>query len=105
MPGLKLVDNLDCRREIWRCMELLTKQQRIEFLEYCCRSIGILGFDQKTKSPVIVTVQNNTGEVAETYLDMMAMISGYGLDADKALAELERRASAMTTPFKIYVPE
>lgn len=101
---LQAVDNRDIRMEVWICLQKMTAQQRIDFLQYCCMSIGILGIDPKTKSPIRVIVTNNSGELSETFLDFFALISGFGLNATKALEELERRASAISTPGKIYVP-
>jgi len=84
-------DNLDDRREISRCLEILTPVERVAFLYRCCDIIGPVGMSPKGEG-IFVTITNETGDHRETFGDLCQMISQYGLDAKLCLMELERRA-------------
>lgn len=101
---LSSVDDIDTRRETLICFQILPPIERCAFLYWCCDQIGSTG---KTVSgeDVIVTITNETGEATETYLDFWQMVSQYGLDVQRALAELERRASQFTKPGGIVLTE
>lgn len=98
------IDDVDTRREIVLCLQKLSVNQRIEWLHYCCRHIGILGIDPGSGNPIVATISCPTGDICETYLDFFALVSGFGLDPKAALEDLERRA-ACAGQAKLYVPD
>ncbi len=97
---LASVDDIDTRRESLICFQILPPAERVAFLYAICDMVGPIGQTPKGEN-IHVTITNETGEATESYLDMWQMISQYGLDVQRALTELERRASQFTKPLSL----
>lgn len=91
LDNLRPIDNRDDRREIFACLQKLDDAQRIQFLQWAARQASSRLRDNG--SSVRVIVSSTTGEIAETYLDLMSLATHHGLPWDVILGELERRAS------------
>lgn len=66
----------DERREIWRLLHLLTKEQRIRWLKWCCRQVS----NQWIKTKVL----ESSGEIGEVWHEAMSLCVGNGLSAHRA---------------------
>ena len=88
--SLRAIDTKDDRREIWHLLSKLTIKQRTGFMEYCMNQINT-GIMLKTAPPwVLFECWSETGDVNETYVDLMTTIAQYSLPVDTVLRELER---------------
>lgn len=94
---LASVDDQDTRREVAYLFSILPPVERVAFLYKACDMLGPIGMSPKGEG-VFLTITNETGDYRESVLDFWAMVSQYGLDVQRALAELERRASQFTKP-------
>lgn len=99
---LSQIDNTDDRREIRRCLELLPPIERVAFLYAACDMIGPIGISPKGEG-VFLTITNETGDPSESFLDLMQMVSQYGLNIKLCLIELERRARQFSRPAGIEI--
>lgn len=91
------IETIDDRREIAYCLSVLPSVERVAFLYSCCDRVGPVGFTLKGEG-VGLTLTNETGDYMESYLDLMQMISQFGLDVKACLADLERRVKEYTSP-------
>ena len=91
--SLQQIDNLDDRREIHRLLMLLSPLARTTFLHWCATTTNKAIMVRHNPPWLLVRIENQTEEAAESYWDLMMMISQYGLDPDVVLPELERRAA------------
>ncbi|MCC7422547.1 MAG: hypothetical protein IT428_19885 [Planctomycetaceae bacterium] len=97
---LKPIDNKDDRTEIFHLLTKLTAEERVKFLEWA-RDTANAAIKLRHEPPwVLVEIQHATGDPVETYMDVAAMISTWGLDVNAVTAELERRASEK----KLWLP-
>lgn len=92
---LEPIDNLDTRREAFYLLSRLPGSSRIEFLHWCARNVNAAIRLRHDPPWVLTEVRNDTGEVMESYADLMGLICQWGMDADAALRELERRVSRL----------
>jgi len=96
LESLKPIDNIDDRREALYLLQRLPPEERVAWLYWCC--------DQTTTNRLVVTqgngsyvtIDNETGDPMESYLDFCSLVARHGLDAQAALAELERRVSEIS---------
>lgn len=87
------IDDTDSRRELFYLMSRLSPARRVEFLQWCAGVANGAIMLRHDPPWVLTVVQNETGEAMESYLDLMGLISQWGLDAGVAVKELERRVS------------
>lgn len=88
--SLQVIDTKDDRREIWHLLSKLTLAQRTGFIQHCVDQINT-GIMLKTAPPwVLFRCWSETGDVNETYVDLMTTIAQYSLPVDLVLRELER---------------
>lgn len=98
---LAAVDDIDTRREVLRCFQILPAMERVSFLLFCCDKLGPVGITNGEL--VYLTIKNDTQEPMESFLDFWMMVSQYGMNLSIALPELERRARQFTRPKGIEV--
>ncbi len=87
MDALVQIDNVDDRKEILNLFQKLSKHERIGFLTWAMSLANRLRPDGNV---VRVEVTNNTGEAAESYLDLCGLIVQWGVPRDVVLRELEQ---------------
>lgn len=66
----------DENREIWRMLQRLGPQRRIEWLRWCCRRVSSQG--------VRVDVLESSGEVAEIWNEWASLKVGHGLSVEES---------------------
>lgn len=88
IKALLKVDGLDTRREVLILLQRLSVADRLSWLEWCCANAKTEGHE---RSPAVVRGLHS-GRSMECFLDFWSLVGQHGLDADHALAALERLA-------------
>ena len=79
-------DNLDDRREIYRLLGFpgFTDHMRLDFVAWCCRLSNSKAVQSRPQ-------QKNKYTPVEACDDILALVVQFGMNLDKALAELSKR--------------
>jgi hypothetical protein len=93
IQSLKEIDDIDTRREISILLNKLTQDERVEFLQWCCRQANDRIMVLNNPPWVMVNITNNTGEANETLLDLAILHAQFGFPLQFVLTELERRTA------------
>jgi hypothetical protein len=87
--SLVVLDNQDDRREVFYLFSQLSLAERNSYLNFCIRTINE-GIKLTHEPPwVLLTAWSDTGELNESYFDLMGAISMYNLPIPFVLKSLE----------------
>lgn len=94
IQSLRMIDDIDTRREIYHCLTKLSEFERIAFLYWCGRASHQMILATSEPPWHLFEIRNLTGNVDETIADFYAMVANFGLPISLCLRQLEKMASA-----------